>query len=225
MGLYSHIFYLPFYFQAIKSTTAEGSGIRTIPYLVSITLASIVVGGLITKIGIYAPFTWVGTAIFTIGAGMIYTLKVNSSTATWIGYQLLAGIGAGAAIQIPFISVQAVLSAKDMPTGNALTIFFNSLGGALSISIAQNIFSNTLLQKLVADVPGINPQTVIQAGATHLVDVVPPALLPAVLVAYDDAVTTAFIVAIATGGIAFLCSLALEWKSIKGKKIELAGGA
>jgi hypothetical protein len=67
-----HIYFLPFYFQAVKGTTAEGSGIRTIPYLASIILSSIAVGAGITTIGIYKPFMIVGSAIFTVGAGMIY---------------------------------------------------------------------------------------------------------------------------------------------------------
>jgi hypothetical protein len=225
MGLYTHIFYLPFYFQAVKGTSAEGSGIRTIPYLVSITLSSIVVGGSITSFGWYVPFMWVGAAVFTVGCGLLYTLSPDSGAGMWIGYQIIAGVGAGSSIQIPFISVQVALSAKDMPTGNALTIFFNSLGGALSISIAQNIFSNTLVQRLVADVPGVNPAVVVGAGATHIADVVPPALLSAVLVAYNAAISKAFVVPIAVGGIAFLCSLCMEWRSVKGKKLSMGAGA
>jgi len=116
-----HIYFLPFYFQAVKGTTAEGSGIRTIPYLVSNTLASVVVGGAVTYVGYFTPFMWIGAAIFTVGSGMLYTLQVSSYAGIWIGYQLLAGIGSGAAIQLPFIAVQTVCSAKDMPTGSKLT--------------------------------------------------------------------------------------------------------
>ncbi|KAH0292593.1 putative major facilitator superfamily transporter, partial [Aureobasidium sp. EXF-3399] len=224
MGLYTHIFYLPFYFQAVKNTSAEGSGIRCIAYLCSNTIASIIVGGTITVIGVYAPFMWFGAAVFTVGAGMLYTLEVASPAAKWIGYQLLAGIGSGSAIQIPFIAVQVVLEEKDMPSGNAIAIFFNSLGGAISISIAQNIFANTLVKDIIKDAPGVNPAAVISAGATHVRDVVSAAQLPGVLTAYSNAVTTAFIVPIVTSGLAFVVSLFIEWKSIKGKNI-MGGGA
>jgi len=98
----THIFYLPFYFQAVKGTTAEMSGIRTIPYLGSIIVSSILVGGGITVIGWYKPFMIAGGAVFTIGAGMIYTLQVPSGVAKWIGYQLLSGFGAGAGVQSEF---------------------------------------------------------------------------------------------------------------------------
>lgn len=224
MALYTHLFYLPFYFQACKGTTAEGSGIRTIAYLVSITISSIVIGGAITSIGYYTPFMWFGSAVFCIGAGMLYTLKINSSPGIWIGYQVLAGFGAGAGVQVPFVAVQVVLNEKEMPTGNAAVFFFNSLGGAVAISIAQNIFVNSLSKEIPKLAPGMNPQTVIEAGATHVREVVPAALLPGVLDAYTKALTTAFVPAIAASAIAFFVSLAMEWKSVKGKKL-IPGGA
>ncbi|SLM41317.1 Major facilitator superfamily domain, general substrate transporter [Lasallia pustulata] len=65
MGLYTHIFYLPFYFQAVKGTMAEGSGIRSIPYLISVTIAFIAIGDSITAFGWYTPFMWFGTVVFT----------------------------------------------------------------------------------------------------------------------------------------------------------------
>ncbi|KAI4687938.1 uncharacterized protein J4E88_003531 [Alternaria novae-zelandiae] len=219
-----HIFYLPFYFQAIKGTSAEESGIRTIAYLVSITVSSIVIGGLITLVGWYAPFMWFGSAIFAIGAGMLYTLTVHSPPAQCIGYQILAGIGAGAGVQIPFVAVQVVTNEKDMPTANACVMFFNSLGGALSISIAQNIFVNTLAKEVPRYAPGFDARIVANAGATNLRNVVPEDLLPGVLHGYNNAIVTAFILAIATSSVAFFVSLGMEQKSVKGKKI-MAGGA
>lgn len=223
MGLYAHIFYLPFYFQAVKGTTAEGSGIRTIPYLGSIIFASILVGAAITMLGWYKPFMIAGGAIFTVGAGLIYTLHVTSSAGRWIGYQLICGFGAGAGVQIPFIAVQVVLDAKDMPTGNAIAIFFNSLGGAIAISIAQNIFANGLKTQLPISAPDVNPQIVITAGATYLRKFVTAAQLPGVLKAYMVALQQAFVISIAVGGIAVICACFVEWKNVKGKKIVPAG--
>lgn len=225
MGLYAHIYFLPFYFQAVKGTTAEESGIRTIPYLVSITISSIVVGASITTLGPYVPFTWFGSAVFAVGSGMLYCLKVDSSTGTWIGYQILAGVGAGACVQIPFIAVQVVLPKKDMPVGNAVAIFFNSLGGAIAISIAQNIFSNTLVEEIPKYTTGVDPSTIVMAGATHIREVTPPSQLAGVLYAYNIAVTHTFILSIACASIAFIISIGFEWKTVKGKKLEMGGAA
>ncbi|KAH8114084.1 MFS general substrate transporter [Phellopilus nigrolimitatus] len=219
MGLYTHVYYLPFYFQAVKGTSAEGSGIRSIPYLVSITISSLICGILITKVGWYVPFVWAGAALFTVGAGLLFTLKVSSSAGTWIGYQLVTGFGAGAGLQVPFLAVQAVLNAQDMPSGNAVVMFFNSLGGAVSISVAQNIFSNTLVEEIPKQTTGLNPAVIVAAGATHLREVVPASQLQGVLVAYTYALDQAFILPIAAGATAFVVSLFMEWKTVKGKKI------
>lgn len=90
---------------------------------------------------------------------------------------------------------------------DALAIFFNTLGGAISISVAQNIFTNTLVQQIPVHAPGVNPAAIIAAGATHIREVTSPVQLPGVLVAYNLAVTRAIILPIAVGGISFLCSL------------------
>ncbi|CZT04915.1 related to aflatoxin efflux pump AFLT [Rhynchosporium agropyri] len=225
MGLYTHIFYVPFYFQAVKGTTAEESGIRTIPYLGSIIVSSIIIGAAITALGWYKPFMIFGSAIFAVGAGMIYTLTVKSSAGEWVGYQFLSGLGAGCGVQIPFVAVQVVLSPADMPTGNAVAIFFNSLGGAIAISIAQNVFSNGLSSNLPKYAPDVDAQTVIHIGATSLKKFIAPNELPAVLKAYMAGLQQAYVFPIVVGGIATICACGVEWKNTKGKKIVAAAGA
>lgn len=169
-----------------------------------------------TIFGFYVPFMWVGGSVFTVGCGLIHTLTATSTPAQWIGYQVIGGVGYGFTTQVPFLAVQNVLSADDIPTGGSLIIFFQCLGGALGVSIAQNIFVNTLLQEL-QHITGIDAATVISAGATEIPYAVPPNLLGAVLDAYNYALTTAFILAIAAGGTAFLLSFGMEWKKFKNK--------
>ena len=112
-----------------------------------------------------------------------------------------------------------------MPPGNAIAIFFNSLGGAIAISIAQNIFSNGLKTNLPKYAPGVDPTTVVRAGATYLKDVVEPDKLPGVLHAYMIALQQAYVIPIVVGGIAAVCACFVEWKNVKGKKIVAAAGA
>ena len=89
---------------------------------------------------------------------------------------------------------------------DALAIFFNTLGGALSVSIAQNIFSNTLVKQLPKHTTGVDPALIVSAGATHVREASPPGQLPGVLLAYNEAVTSALILPIAVGALAFFCS-------------------
>jgi len=188
-------------------------------------MSSIVAGAGITYIGRYKWFMIAGSSIFTVGAGLLHTLQINSVNGKWIGYQLICGFGAGAGVQIPFIAVQVVLNAKDMPTGNAIAIFFNSLGGAISISIAQNIFSNGLRSNLPKYAPSVSPEVVINAGATYLRKAVSAEALPGVLEAYMVALQQAYVIPIVVGGIATICAALVENRTIKGKKIEMGAAA
>ena len=229
----SHIYYLPFYFQAIKDTSAVGSGVRTIPYLVSITLASIVIGAFITVTGNYADFLWVGSLIYVAGCASISTLNVNSNTGKWLGFQLLSGIGAGAAVQVPFLAVQVALKPELSPVGSkqhnsricnwlfmtvsaSIVLFFNSLGGAIAISIAQNVFSNRLLADVPKFAPSVDPNLVLNTGATQLKNVIPPAVLGDVLQAYAKALDTTFIPPIAFAGVTFFIALGVSGRSFSG---------
>lgn len=100
-------------------------------------------------------------------------------------------------------------------------MFAQTLGGALFISVAQNIFTNRLLTNLEQLVPNLDATIVISAGATDLKNVVDPGDLQAVLTAYNGAITQCFYVAVAMACLSFVGAIFMEWKSVKGKKIEM----
>lgn len=224
MGFQTHVFYLPFYFQAVRGTSAEGSGIRVIPYLVANIMASLVVAASITRWGYYTPFMYAGAPVFAVGSGLLVLLKANSSTGTWVGYQLLASIGGGACMQIPFISVQVVLAKRDLPTGTALVFFANSLGSAIAVSADQNILTNVLVGQLRLRVPEIDPASVLAAGAAGVRSTVPSAMVEAVLLAYNYAVTRVMILPAVVAAVAFVVSLGMEQRRVTGN-VSLGGGA
>ena len=220
MAIDTHIYYLPFYFQAVKNTSASGSGVRILPYLISVFTTALVTGTLITTCGYYVPFMTLGALILTAGCTLIQTLRVHSSEAQWFGYQVLTGIGFGTAFQIPYSAVQVVLPPDDLPIGNALIVFFQALGGALAVSIGQNVLSNTLLRQL-EQIPQINAAGVIAAGATNLsasIASIPPALLESVRAAYSVALSRTYVLPIAAGGVAFFCSFGMENRTVKKEK-------
>ncbi|KAI1820152.1 MFS general substrate transporter [Xylaria intraflava] len=215
------IYYIPIWFQAVQGVTAVESGIRNLPMILSVVVISILVGGLITICGYYTPFVIGGAIIASIGAGLLTTWKPDIGTGTWIGYQILFGVGLGTSLQVPLIAVQTVLDLKDVPVGTSVTVFMQTLGGAVFVSVGNNVFNNKLVQELVQRLPpSVNPQDVVSAGSANLQKTFPPDILPAIILSYNNALTTAFIVATALAVISFLGSLGMEWKSVKGKKIE-----
>jgi EmrB/QacA subfamily drug resistance transporter len=216
------IFYLPIWFQAVKGASAVHSGIMNLPLLLSCVVMSVFAGAVVTIVGYYAPFMIVGTVLATIGYGLITLFEPGTRSPVWIGYQILIGSGIGLAFQQPFIAVQTVLEMKDVPTGTSIVTFMQTLGGALFVSVSQSVFTNKLVEYVAKYVPDLDPAVVISTGATAIQKSINPAQLGGVTKAYSDALTQTFTVFVALSALSIVGALVIEWKSVKGKKIEMA---
>jgi hypothetical protein len=201
------------------------SGIMNLPMILSQVILSIVSGAIVSTLGYYTPFMLASSVIMAIGAGMISTFQVDTGSPKWIGYQILFGTGVGVGMQQPLISVQASLKDSDVPIGTAIMMFAQLLGGALFISVAQNVFQNELIENVAAAVPGLDTMMVVNVGATQLQTQIPSQYLPAVLVAYNRALVITFYVSVALGALSLLGSIFVPWNSVRGKKIEVGGAA
>ncbi|KAJ5032371.1 uncharacterized protein L3040_008976 [Drepanopeziza brunnea f. sp. 'multigermtubi'] len=215
------VYYLPIWFQAVKGASAVKSGIMNIPMVLSLVVVSISSGIGVTLLGYYTPFMLAGTVFAAVGAGLLSTFTPETNHSAWIGYQCIAGIGVGLGLQQPMIAVQAVLDISQVPIGTSIVIFLQTLGGALFVSIGQNVFTNKLVQGLAKYAPSIDPKAVLQIGATSLQSELSAAELPGVKMAYNEALTKSFLVAAAMAAFSIIGSAAIEWKSVKGKKIEM----
>jgi hypothetical protein len=165
-----------------------------------------------------------GTVVMSIGFGLITTFKPDTGSPSWIGLQALAGIGVGMGMQQPLMAVQTVLDISDVPTGTAVLIFLQTLGGALFVSVAQNVFSNKLISGIAQYAPGLDPKIVLTIGATNIQTYLAankPQYLPGVIQAYNDALIKAFTVATAMAALSIVGAVTVEWKSVKGKKVEM----
>jgi len=121
-GFFLFIYYIPIYFQVVNGVTASESGIRNIPLILGLTITTIISGSLISIYGHFVPLMIIGTALGEIGAGLLYTLSTTSTSAQWIGYQALAGLGMGLSLQIPVISAQAVVKPADTSSVTAMIL-------------------------------------------------------------------------------------------------------
>lgn len=177
--------------------------------------------------------------VSSVALGLMTTFTRESGSNEWIGYQAMvsliiltnilcsreeltkssqAGIGVGLGVQQPLIVVQTILPLSQVSIGTSLMYFLQSIGGAIFISIAQNIFTNKLASDLAASVPDLDPSVTLRSGATSLQQLVPSSQLPLVQRAYNNGITRAFLVATVMAALTLLGALAVEWKNIKAKK-------
>ncbi|KAK2048579.1 major facilitator superfamily transporter [Colletotrichum somersetense] len=206
-------YYIPIYFQAIQGVSAVESGIRTLPLVLSMTVSVGAGGGIIARVGYYTPVMLVGVSVMAVGAGLLTTLGVHSGPAKWIGYQIIYGIGMGMCFQAPNLAAQTVLTKKDVPVGASVMFFSQTLGGAVFISVGQNVLNNELVKR-IRGLPGLEGVDLKGSGATTLTQL-PATVRGPVLEAYNDALRVVFVVGLVLVCSAMVGAAGMEWKSVK----------
>lgn len=150
-------YFLPLYFQAVLSASPLLSGVYQLPFILSLSIFSAVVGIFIKKTGQFLPPIIFGTTLMTLGFGLFIDLPAHASWAKIIIYQIIAGIGTGPNFQSPLIALQSHTERADLATATATFAFVRQLGSALSIVIGGVIFQNRmsahagLLQSVLPD--------------------------------------------------------------------------
>lgn len=216
------VYFLPIWFQTIKSDSAVESGIHLFPMVLSLVVSSILSGVLTTRVGYYMPFLLSGICLSAVGAGVLTTLHVNSSTGQWIGYQILYGFGLGACFQASNMAAQTVLPRNEVSIGASLMLFAQTLFGSIFVSVGQNVLDGQLANRL-ADISGITPQQIEAAGVTGLFKVMPSQYHPRVLEAYNDSLCVCFQVALIMVCLSILGGLCMEWRNVKKQKEDNEG--
>lgn len=213
------MYYLPLYLQAIKGSSPTESGIQILPLMLSSVLTSILAGVYVTIVGYYTPLIIASSALMTIGAGLITTFDVDTIFGRWFGYQIVAGLGIGVGFNVPLVAVQTVLPMDDIPIGTVCVMFFQTLGGALFIAVAQAVFQNGFIDGLKNYAPELDPKIMVNTGATAIRKVLEEsgreALLKPTLMAYVHGLQNSYRVVTAVLGFAFVAACFYEWKSVK----------
>ncbi|KAH5296153.1 hypothetical protein HBI12_213810 [Parastagonospora nodorum] len=209
-------FYLPLYFQATQGASATGSGINMIAYVAPTIVSIGATGGLVSRYGHYVPYMVVGITIASIAAGFLTLLDAYTPTATWAGLIVVNRLGMGMAQQLPYTALQAVLEPEDIATGNAIAIFSWQLGGAIAVSIGQNLLLNTLKISIPAHTTEVGVQQVIDAGAGGINSIAPDgAVLKSLREAYAEALRGSFVLALVSTCLALPFAAGMQWLNIK----------
>ncbi|KAI9656215.1 MAG: hypothetical protein M1821_004878 [Bathelium mastoideum] len=214
------LYYLPIYFQSILGASPIKSSVDNLPLLIAVGICMLTGGIAVAATGHATPSMAAGAALTCVSAGLFYSMDIDTPSANWIGYQILAGT----AIAFPYMNclnvAQAYADDKDIASVSAIIQFFQTLGGSFSISAAQSAFINLLLNALATAAPGVDPVLVIGTGAAELRTVFSASELPGIISAYTHGIKAAFAVSIGMAGSAVVVSLFCPWSRLPthGKK-------
>ena len=221
-GMFGAIVMLPLYMQVVKGYSATSAGIKLIPLMLGILVASISSGKMITKHGHYKRFPIAGTLIMTLGIALMYTLQVDTPYWQISIYAVLVGFGLGLCMQTLVIAVQNSVEMKDMGVATSSNTFFRSLGSVFGTALFGSILTNRVTHYMAEnfakfaqtnpDVAGSVPQSTLAElqNNTALLKVLDPQVQAVVLDAFVKSFHMVFLVAAPVVFIGFIVSLFLR---------------
>ncbi|KAI0968465.1 MFS general substrate transporter [Xylaria arbuscula] len=161
-------FFLPFWFQGVKNISPIQTGINFLPYLLPQLIPLVIISGIVKQFGYYVPYMVAGELICVAGQALLTQIHPNSTTPYWAASLVVSGLGSGMAMQLPYTAIALVLPDHDIPVGNAIAVLSYQLGGAVFITVGQNIIITTVLNLVQQRLPGISAEMVLSAGAANL---------------------------------------------------------
>ncbi|MCJ1400455.1 hypothetical protein MMC11_003660 [Xylographa trunciseda] len=213
-AMFVHVYYLPLWFQLVQQASPIMSGVDNLPSFIAQIVISVVAGRLVSKFGYYTLLSIIGSAINTVGAGLMTTFTPSTSTGMWIGYQIITGFGRGMIMQMPLSAVSNVLPQKELTTGLSLVTFSQFFGGTIFVAVAQSVFNNELPLTLHQYAPALG-NGANGGGSTIQTGAIPPAILPGLLMAYNNAIIYTFYLAMAGAACAFLSSWGMGFHKMR----------
>lgn len=184
--------------------------------VISLTISAILAGVGTQRSGYYTPFLLFGASIAAVGAGLLTILKINTTEAQWIGYQIVYGFGLGACFQAPSMAAQTVLPRDEVSIGMSLMLFGQTLFSAIFVSVGQNVLDQQLATR-IGSISGIHVTTeqIEAGGIIGLFKIIPTQYHTAVVQAYNTSLRVVFVVAVIITCLSVLGSLGMEWRSVK----------
>ncbi|KAM5453423.1 hypothetical protein MaudCBS49596_002625 [Microsporum audouinii] len=147
--LYSLVYYLPEYFQSVKSYTPLISGVLGLPQTATIVPCSVIVGVAVGKTGKYRWAIWAGWTLTCLGLGILILLGIQTTVIQWVFLAAVSGFGIGLLFPSVPLAIQASVPQEDVAMAATLVQFFRFLGQTLGVAMGGAIVDNQLRRNLV----------------------------------------------------------------------------
>lgn len=137
-------YWLPLYFQGVLRQSSLMSGVYLLPFVLSLSFISAVVGIVIKKTGNYKIPISSGFTVMVLGFGLFIDLGPRINWAKLAVYQIIAGIGVGPNFQSPLIALQNNIEPRDIGAATSFFAFLRQMGTSISVVVGGVIFNNEM---------------------------------------------------------------------------------
>ncbi|MFE3557538.1 MDR family MFS transporter [Streptomyces sp. NPDC059193] len=209
--------FLPTYLQYVDGDSATVSGVRTLPMVFGLLIASVFSGNVTSKTGRYRIFPIVGNAVMGVGLYLLSRMDPGTSTLLESLYMFVLGTGIGLSMQVLTIAVQNTVDYADLGTATSGVTFFRTLGSAFGTAVFGTIYANSLGPELKAGIAesaritGQDPAQLAREISTpegvHQLD---PTAAGPIIDSYAHALHTVFLWTVPVAVVGFVVGLFLK---------------
>jgi MFS family permease len=212
------VYFLPIYFQGVLAATAYRSGVMLLPTVLALLPAAILGGLLLTRFGRYKPVLVISFALVTVGFGLLSLLDETSSTAAWVGYQVVESAGAGFGMAVLLPALLAPLTDRDTALATATWAFLRVFGIVWGVAVAGTIYTNRTAQLASQGAIASNATVAAQfaaggaygAASLEFIDSLSPATRAEVVAVQNSALQRSWQVAIGFAAVGFVAACVIK---------------
>ena len=140
--------FLSLYFQDSLLVSPTESGLRTLPQMLGVTMATFGVGRIIAKTGKYKVFPVVGSVLCIFGLIGIAQITGTTSYLYLVIPMILMGFGTASIFTTTSIASQNAVEFSDLGVATATVLFFRSLGGSFGLAIFGTVLNSTIRSEI-----------------------------------------------------------------------------
>lgn len=232
MAMLGSLIYVSLYLQLVVGYSPTMAGLAILPMMVGVMPASIIVGRLISRLGVYRPFPIAGTAIAAVGMFLMSRFTEHTPAAERGIYMFVLGLGLGTVMPVLTLAVQNALPFKEIGTGTSANLFFRNMGGSFGTAVFGAILTNRLAHYVAA---GLGPKanelstggnaTGISRKNLDTLNAKYPGIEATVLHAFVQAMQVVFEVAAGVMVVGFVLSLFLKQVTLRSAGSPVPEGA
>ena len=143
-AMFGALTFVPQFFQVVKGLSPTASGLRLLPMMGGMLVASIGSGQIVSRWGRYKVFPVAGTALTTIGMYLMSTVGVGTGGAAIAMYMAVFGSGLGLVMQVLVVAVQNAAPYSDLGVATSGATFFRSIGGSFGAAAFGAVYANLI---------------------------------------------------------------------------------
>lgn len=213
------ITFLPTYLQYVTGTSATISGIRMLPMVIGLLIASISSGNVVSRTGHYRVFPIAGSVGMAVG---LYLLsRLDEHTGFWVAsaYMFVLGVGVGLAMQVLLIAVQNTVEYADLGVATSGVTFLRTIGSSFGVAVFGSVYAGQLAKNLATALAahplpsGVDPRVTQSPEALHRL---PSAVAAPIVSAYAQSLHVVFLAGVPVALVALVLSFFLKEVPLRG---------